>query len=172
MTIASLQQDTDSRIATIRVAGPAVLLVAKAYKMAERIIDDLHGRPHRVKPKDAGDVIRLMRLSHRSRRRRHSTRGDGLRQAAVEPARTGRIRLVCGVAVLAAGLSSSACTASCSGTTALAGAIGMLYLLVLAVTLLAPWINRNAARLLARCCGPSGAPAGIFFASRPSSTSG
>ncbi len=61
MTIASLEPDMDTRTAAIRVAGPAALLVAKAHKIAERVVDEQHGRTHRLKPKDAGDVIRLMR---------------------------------------------------------------------------------------------------------------
>lgn len=61
MTITSLEPDVDTRTAVIRVAGPAALLVAKAHKIAERIIDEHRGKPQRVKPKDAADVIRLMR---------------------------------------------------------------------------------------------------------------
>ena len=61
MTIASLDPETDTRIAAIRVAGPAALLVAKAHKIAERVADVQRGRSHRLQPKDAGDVIRLMR---------------------------------------------------------------------------------------------------------------
>ncbi len=60
-TIASLEPEQDTRTATIRVAGPGALLVAKAHKLAERVADEQRGKPHRVKAKDAGDVIRLMR---------------------------------------------------------------------------------------------------------------
>src|SRR5205814_3639484 len=45
--------------------------------------------------------------------------------------------------------SSTSVTVGATGQAALAGAIGMLYLFVLAVGLLAPWVNRYAARLLA-----------------------
>jgi hypothetical protein len=61
MTITSLEPERDSRSAAIRVAGPAALLVAKAHKINERLVDEGNGKAHRVKPKDAGDVIRLMR---------------------------------------------------------------------------------------------------------------
>jgi hypothetical protein len=42
----------------LRVAGPAALFVAKAHKLGERLAS---GKERRVKPKDAGDVFRLMR---------------------------------------------------------------------------------------------------------------
>jgi len=47
--------DTDSRAFTIRVAGPASLLVAKSFKIADRA-----GEPGRVIDKDALDVFRLL----------------------------------------------------------------------------------------------------------------
>jgi len=46
----------DSRAHRLAVAGPAALLVAKLHKIAERIND-----PKRLKPKDALDVLRLLR---------------------------------------------------------------------------------------------------------------
>jgi hypothetical protein len=61
MQIRSLEPDFDARAITIRVAGPAALFVAKAHKIAERVRDGEAGRERRVMPKDAGDVIRLMR---------------------------------------------------------------------------------------------------------------
>jgi hypothetical protein len=61
MTIASLEPVEDPRTSVIRVAGPGALLVAKAHKIAERVDDERRGKLHRIKPKDAGDVIRLMR---------------------------------------------------------------------------------------------------------------
>lgn len=61
LTIASLEPDVDDRRSDLRVAGPAALLIAKSHKLAERITDEGRGRTHRVRPKDAGDVIRLMR---------------------------------------------------------------------------------------------------------------
>lgn len=47
----------DDRTASIRIAGPAALTVAKLVKLRER----LGGRPDRVLTKDAADVLRLMR---------------------------------------------------------------------------------------------------------------
>ncbi|WP_371798475.1 hypothetical protein OG963_04435 [Streptomyces sp. NBC_01707] len=38
----------------------AALLVAKANKLNERIIDAKNGKPHRLSAKDAGDVYRIM----------------------------------------------------------------------------------------------------------------
>lgn len=61
MPIVSLEPTVDLRETSIRVAGPAALLIAKAHKIADRIIDGNRGRQHRVKPKDCADVIRLMR---------------------------------------------------------------------------------------------------------------
>ncbi|MET0418137.1 MAG: ABC transporter permease [Actinoplanes sp.] len=74
---------------------------------------------------------------------------EALGEVAVEPARSGKVRLVSGVLVIAGAASSMAFTVGATGEAALAGAIGMLYLLVLGVGLLAPWINRLAARRLA-----------------------
>ncbi len=84
---------------------------------------------------------------------------EALGESAVEPARSGKVRLVAGLLVAAGGVSSMAFTVGASGEGALAGAIGMLYLFVLGVALLAPWINRLAARRLAplyRFWGTSG----------------
>ena len=44
----------DSRRVVVEVAGPAALLVAKAFKLGERV-----DNPRRFLPKDAGDVFRL-----------------------------------------------------------------------------------------------------------------
>ncbi|OLE28206.1 MAG: permease [Actinobacteria bacterium 13_1_20CM_3_71_11] len=74
---------------------------------------------------------------------------EALGEVAVEPARVSRVRLGFGLAALAGAASSSVVTVGVTGQAALAGAIGMLYLFVTAVALLAPWINRAAARLLA-----------------------
>jgi hypothetical protein len=49
----------DQRRAHVRVAGPASLLVSKAYKLADRVND---GRPGRLFTKDAHDAYRLLRL--------------------------------------------------------------------------------------------------------------
>jgi hypothetical protein len=60
MTVGSLQPDADPRQLRVRVAGPAALLVAKCHKIYERL-QDSQGRPGRVRSKDSGDVIRVMR---------------------------------------------------------------------------------------------------------------
>src|ERR1039457_1812036 len=60
MPIGSLEPDSDSRSIDMRVAEPAALLVAKAYKIHDRLGD---AKESRVSDKDAGDVIRLMRAS-------------------------------------------------------------------------------------------------------------
>ncbi|MDG4809420.1 ABC transporter permease [Micromonospora sp. WMMD1120] len=74
---------------------------------------------------------------------------EALGEIAVEPRRTGRVRLVAGVLTLAGAGTSGAVTLGAAGSTgALAGAVGMLYLFVIAVALLAPMINAYAARLL------------------------
>jgi hypothetical protein len=58
MLITSLEED-DKRSISVNVAGPAALLVAKAYKISERVAKaDTH--PDRLTNKDAGDVYRIM----------------------------------------------------------------------------------------------------------------
>ena len=52
--IASLEGRDDRRV-VVNVAGPAALLVAKAYKLGERL-----EKPERLLAKDAGDVYRLV----------------------------------------------------------------------------------------------------------------
>jgi putative ABC transport system permease protein len=74
---------------------------------------------------------------------------EALGEVAVEPPRGSRVRLVAGLVALAGAAGSSAFTLGAGGQAALAGALGMLYLFVIAVGLLAPWINRAAARMLA-----------------------
>ena len=54
--ISSLER-SDERGIDIDVAGPAALLVSKCYKVAERLAQS----PRRVKPKDAYDVLRILR---------------------------------------------------------------------------------------------------------------
>ena len=54
MRVGALAED-DPREYTIRVATPAALLVAKLHKIAER-----EDEPHRLEPKDAHDVYRLL----------------------------------------------------------------------------------------------------------------
>ena len=73
---------------------------------------------------------------------------EALGEAAVDKGLGGRTRLVSGLVLLAAGVSLIGLTGATSGDTALGAAIGMLYTFVLAIALLAPWINQGAARLL------------------------
>lgn len=56
MRVNSLE-DNDTRAFDIQVAGPTALLIAKLHKIAERVTA---GRQHRISPKDAADVYRLM----------------------------------------------------------------------------------------------------------------
>jgi hypothetical protein len=57
MEVRSLAPDVDERVVLAKVAGPAALLVAKAYKIHERS-HEIGQR--RLTDKDAGDVVRLM----------------------------------------------------------------------------------------------------------------
>lgn len=50
--------DDDDRAVTLRIAGPAALLVAKLVKIRDRLDA---GNEDRILPKDAGDVLRLLR---------------------------------------------------------------------------------------------------------------
>ncbi|MEV4243506.1 hypothetical protein AB0J63_08870 [Streptosporangium canum] len=59
MQVPSLNPEQDPRELTVKVAGPAALLVAKAFKIRDRI-NDSAAKPHRLADKDAGDVMRLM----------------------------------------------------------------------------------------------------------------
>lgn len=63
LELPSLEPKVDERVVAVPVAGVAALLVAKAFKIHERVRDAQQGHPHRLKPKDAGDVIRLMRAA-------------------------------------------------------------------------------------------------------------
>lgn len=60
VTITSLEPQADARRTKIRVAGTGGLLVAKAYKINDRLQEVERRRDVRLKPKDASDVIRLM----------------------------------------------------------------------------------------------------------------
>jgi len=62
MTVASLAGG-DVRSFEIAVAGPIALLIAKAYKLHERLENE--ARPDRVDEKDAGDAYRIMRTADR-----------------------------------------------------------------------------------------------------------
>jgi putative ABC transport system permease protein len=74
---------------------------------------------------------------------------EALGEAAVEPALGGKVRVVSGLVFLAIGVSLIGLTSATDGQAALGAAVGMLYTFVLAIALLAPWINQAAARLLA-----------------------
>lgn len=85
---------------------------------------------------------------------------EALGEAAVEPVRPGRLRLGAGLFFLASGFGLTLVGAAAGGLAAIGAATGMLYTFTLAVALLAPWINRAAARLLtpvlSRVWGSSG----------------
>lgn len=75
---------------------------------------------------------------------------EALGEAAVEPARSSRARLVAGLVALGGGVGVGLTmfTTALGGQAALGAATGMLFVFVLAAALLAPWINRYAARAL------------------------
>jgi putative ABC transport system permease protein len=73
---------------------------------------------------------------------------EALGEAAAEPATAGKFRRISGLITLGAAFASAFAAVGATGQTALGAALGMLYLFVLAVALLAPWINEAAARLL------------------------
>ncbi|MEV6348084.1 FtsX-like permease family protein [Actinoplanes sp. NPDC051851] len=73
---------------------------------------------------------------------------EALGEAAAEPTGGGRKRLIGGFVALGSGAAAAIAAVGASGETAMGAALGMLYLFVLAVALLAPWINHAAARLL------------------------
>jgi hypothetical protein len=56
MEVAALEAG-DPRVFPIRVAGAPALMIAKLHKIGERVDE---GQSRRIKPKDAGDVYRLM----------------------------------------------------------------------------------------------------------------
>jgi hypothetical protein len=58
MQVASLDP-RDERSVSVHVAGPAALLIAKAFKIRDRLAD-AGNRPDRLTNKDAGDVLRIM----------------------------------------------------------------------------------------------------------------
>ncbi|MGY4966658.1 hypothetical protein [Streptomyces sp. 900105245] len=58
LSVSSLDP-ADERCITVNVAGPTALLVAKAYKIADRL-SQAERRPDRLTDKDAGDVLRIM----------------------------------------------------------------------------------------------------------------
>ncbi|GII87818.1 hypothetical protein Ssi03_58080 [Sphaerisporangium siamense] len=58
MRVTSLEPG-DPREIVVNVAGPAALLVAKAFKIRDRLADAAT-RPDRLADKDAGDILRIM----------------------------------------------------------------------------------------------------------------
>ncbi|GAA1816280.1 ABC transporter permease [Actinomadura chokoriensis] len=74
---------------------------------------------------------------------------EALGEAAVEATLGGRVRVVSGLITLGAAFVLIIVTGGARGQTALGAAMGMLYTFVLAIALLAPWINRAAAVALA-----------------------
>ena len=73
---------------------------------------------------------------------------EALGEIAVESSRNSKIRLFVGFATLAGAIYLTTLSTTQKGNAALGTALGMLFALVFAVALLAPWINRVAARLL------------------------
>lgn len=57
MNVPSLEPGNDPRVVHVRVAGPAGLLVAKLFKLSDRIAA---GKPDRTADKDAHDVFRIL----------------------------------------------------------------------------------------------------------------
>ncbi|MEU8815371.1 FtsX-like permease family protein [Actinoplanes sp. NPDC048796] len=72
---------------------------------------------------------------------------EALGDIAVEPPGGGKVRFVFGVLTLGAGGAATVFALGTTGMAAQASAIGLLYLYVIAVALLAPWINAFAARV-------------------------
>ncbi|WP_312396883.1 GSU2403 family nucleotidyltransferase fold protein [Kocuria sp.] len=60
ITLGALEQD-DGRTCQVNVAGPAALIVAKCIKLKERLEDKDTNKRDRAKPKDALDILRLLR---------------------------------------------------------------------------------------------------------------
>lgn len=60
LDVASLQPTLDDRVVNVKVAGVAALLIAKSYKIGERLAES---GASRALNKDAGDVVRLMMTS-------------------------------------------------------------------------------------------------------------
>ncbi|MCA2213113.1 FtsX-like permease family protein [Jidongwangia harbinensis] len=73
---------------------------------------------------------------------------EALGEVAVEPRRSGKVRLVLGLVTFGAAVVLATVTTSTSGTKALSAALMMLFTYIAAVAVLGPWINRFAAKLL------------------------
>lgn len=79
MQVPSLKPERDPRELTVKVAGPAALLIAKAFKIRDRL-NDSAAKPNRLADKDASDVMRLMMAT-----------GSGLRPTFERLAQEGQI---------------------------------------------------------------------------------
>lgn len=75
--ITALAHD-DQRRRTLRVAGPAALLVAKLIKIEDRLQDAARGQTSRIVDKDALDVLRLLQAVETQ------VLADGMRQPTVD----------------------------------------------------------------------------------------
>lgn len=81
--------DGSGRTYDAYIAGPAALLCAKSYKLAERLAEADRGGRNRVKAKDASDVCRLMMVSNPAHVKGVFTEGE--RDPVIGPAiRKGR----------------------------------------------------------------------------------
>ncbi len=80
IVIRSLEPEQDPRELMVPVAGTSALLVTKAHKLHDRIRDFRSERQDRLKPKDAGDVLRLMQAEPPDRV------GERLRRLSGDPA--------------------------------------------------------------------------------------
>ena len=60
LLVPSLEPHADQREIVVQVAGPAALLIAKAFKIRDRLADP---RPGREADKDAADVVRIMTVA-------------------------------------------------------------------------------------------------------------
>lgn len=85
ITITALDP-ADSRSIHVKVAGPAALLIAKAYKIAERLAS---GKANRYDDKDAADVLRLMQSTNPADVAHTMLRLVGADEAIAESTRNG-----------------------------------------------------------------------------------
>jgi nucleotidyltransferase-like protein len=86
-------EDGDNRTATINVAGPAALIVAKLHKLGERHDRD---EPHRLDPNDAHDLFRLLQaLGSEQLTTRLRALADDERSSAATTRALGWIRTLC-----------------------------------------------------------------------------
>jgi len=84
MTVAALE-DADKRRHEIMVAGPAALLVAKAHKVRDRLVEK---KSDRIVDKDALDIVRLLRGCDEAEVAERIKRLQSLRSSAAETERS------------------------------------------------------------------------------------